>query len=272
MDMSQETQQDQMSKKKIVYRLPGTDAVMVQRDLEYRSTDSGALTMDIYYPPDSQGRERIPAVVFVAGYSDVGMQAVFGCKLKEMGSYVSWGEVVAASGLAAITYATKDPITDTYALIQHIRRHAGSLGIDENRIGVWACSGNVPMALSVLMQEAHDYLKCAVLCYGLMLDLEGSTGVAQASKMYGFVNPSAGKSVTDLPRDLPLFIVRAGQDNPQVNAITDRFVAETLNCNLPLTFVNYHAGPHAFDLLHDSDTSREIIRQMLAFTQFHLLK
>jgi len=30
-------------------------------------------------------------------------------------------------------------------------------------------------------------------------------------------------------------------------------------------------APHAFDLFHDSETSREIIRQILAFLQFHLL-
>jgi hypothetical protein len=30
-------------------------------------------------------------------------------------------------------------------------------------------------------------------------------------------------------------------------------------------------APHAFDLFHDSEVSREIIRRILAFLQFHLM-
>ncbi|MGH9834027.1 MAG: alpha/beta hydrolase [Blastocatellia bacterium] len=269
--MSQETQQDHITKKTVVYQMPGMDAVTIRRDVEYRSTDAGALTMDIYYPPDSKSGARTPAVVFVSGYSDVGFQKMLGCKLKEMGSYISWGKLTAASGLVAITYTTTEPTADLHALLQYVRQNAAGLEIDENKIGIWACSGNVPMALSVLMQEANDYLKCAVLCYGLMLDLDGSTNVAQASKMFGFVNPSEGKSVNDLPQDLPLFIARAGQDNPQLNETIDRFLAKALSCNLPVTVANHHIAPHAFDVMRDSDASREIIKQILAFIRFHLL-
>ena len=270
--MSQETQRDDITKRRVVYQLPGVDAVTIRRDVEYRATDAGVLTMDIYYPPDSKTGVRIPAIVFVSGFSDVGFQKMLGCKLKEMESYISWGQLAAASGLAAITYTNREPAADVQALLQYIRKNAASLGIDENRIGVWACSGNVPMALSLLMQEDRDYLKCAVLCYGLMLDLEGSSSVAELAKTFGFVNPCAGKSVNDLPQDIPLFIVRAGQDEiPHLNETIDRFLVKALTCNLPITFANHPAAPHSFDLLHDSETSREIIRQILAFLRFHLL-
>jgi acetyl esterase/lipase len=105
-----------------------------------------------------------------------------------------------------------------------------------------------------------------------MLDLEGSTSVAELAKTFGFVNPCAGKSVNDLPQDIPLFIVRAGQDEmPHLNETMDRFLAKALICNLPITFANHPAAPHWFDVLHDSETSREIIRQILAFMRFHLL-
>ncbi len=105
-----------------------------------------------------------------------------------------------------------------------------------------------------------------------MLDLEGATGVAEAAKTWGFVNPCAGKSVDDLPQGLPLFIVRAGRDQmPHLNETLDRFLVKALSCNLPITFVNHHAAPHAFELFHDSETTREIIKQILAFMRFHLL-
>lgn len=270
--MSEEVRQDALTKKRVVYEIPGVDAVRIQRDLKYLSPGAGALTMDIYHPPDSKSGTRIPVVVFVTGYSDPGFQRMLGCKLKEMESYVSWGQLTAASGMAAITYSAVEPAADTEALLQYIRQNAASLGIDENRIGLWACSGNVPNALSVLMQPARDYLKCAVLCYGVMLDLEGYTSTAESAKTFGFVNPGAGKSVDDLPKNLPLFIVRAGQDEmPHLNETLDRFLAKALSCNLPVTFTNHATAPHAFDVLDDSETAREIIRQTLAFMRFHLL-
>jgi dienelactone hydrolase len=270
--MSQDTLQDDITKRTVVYKIPGMDDVTIRRDVEYQVTDAHALAMDIYYPPDSKSGARMPAVVFVLGYSDLGFQRILGCKQKEMGSYISWGKLVAASGLVAITYTTREPTTDINALLQYVRQNAALLGIDENSVGVWACSGNVPMALSVLIEEDRDYLKCAVLCYGMMLDLDGATSIAEASKKWGFVNPPAGKSVDDLPQDMPLFIVRAGRDeNPHLNETIDRFLAKALACNLPITFVNHPAAPHAFDVSHDSETSREIIREILGFMQFHLL-
>jgi acetyl esterase/lipase len=270
--MSEDPQPDHISKKTVVYRMRGMEDVRVRRDVEFHVTNDGARTMDIYYPPDAKRAARLPAVVFVAGFPDAGFAARVGCKFKEMGSCVSWAQLTAASGIVAITYTNREPVADIQALLQYVRQHAGSLDIDENRLGVWASSGNAPLALWVLMQKSSDYLKCAVLCYGYMLDLEGADGVAKAASMFGFVNPCAGRSVDDLPQNLPLFIARAGRDElPHLNETLDRFLFQALARNLPLTFVNHAHAPHAFDLLDDSETSREIIRRILAFMQFHLL-
>jgi hypothetical protein len=270
--MSQDTNGEPISKKVVVYRLPGMDGVKVLRDIAYLKSDAGALTMDIYYPPDMKSGALLPAVIIVAGYPDPGFESRVGCKFKEMGSSVSWGKLMAASGLVAITYTNREPAADLYTLLEYVRQNAATLGIDENRLGLWASSGNVPLALSVLMQEADDYLKCAVLCYGIMLDMDESTVVADAARMWGFANPCAGKSVADLPQHLPLFIARAGQEEmPHLNETIDTFLTKALTCNLPITFTNHPTAAHAFDLFHDSETTRQIIRQILAFMQFHLL-
>ena len=271
--MSRDTRHpDHISKKALVYRIPGMDAVQVRRDVEYRAAESGALTMDIYYPPGAKREARLPAVVFVAGFPDAGFEARVGCKFKEMGSLVSWARLTAASGLAAITYTNREPAADVHVLLDHVRQNAAAFGIDETRLGVWASSGNVPLALSLLMHEGNAYPKCAVLCYGYMLDFEGATGVAGAARMFGFVNPCAGRSVDELPQNLPLFIARAGQDQmPHLNETIDSFMLKALTRNLPVTFVNHPTAPHAFDLLDDTATSREIVRQILAFMRFHLI-
>lgn len=271
--MSHETQPNDIVKKRVVFDIPGTDAVTIRRDVEYLTTDAGALTMDIYYPPESNNESRTPAVIIVAGYPDTGCEAIFGCKFKDMGSSISWGNLIACSGLVAIAYTNREPASDLQALLQYVQQNAASLGVDENSIGVWASSGNVPLALSLLMQEELKYIKCAVLCYGVMLDLDGASDAAEMSRQFGFVNPCAGKSIDDLAPNIPLFIVRAGQDQfPRLNETINRFLTGALACNLPVTFVNHPEAPHAFDLFHDSETSREIIKQILAFMRFHVLK
>jgi hypothetical protein len=236
-------------------------------------TEAGALSLDVYYPPDAGGDVRTPAVVFVTGFSDAGARRMFGCALKDMGSYVSWAQLAAASGLVAVTYTNREPATDVHAVLEHVRHYAASLRIDENRIGLWSCSGNVPTALSVLMRnDASSYVRCAVLSYGFMLDANGETGVTEAAGQFGFANPCAGRSVEDLPRDIPLFLARAGLDQmPRLNEVLDQFIAMGLARNLPMTVVNHADGPHAFDIYHDSATSREVVRQMLAFLRFNLL-
>jgi acetyl esterase/lipase len=268
--MSQKAERADMTKKPVLYRVPGMDTVVIRRDLAYRETDSGPLTMDLYRPPDTAPDEQLPAVIYVSGYSDLGLQAFLGCKLKDWESYIGWGKLTAASGMSAIMYSATRPAEDLPALMQHIRNNAESLAIDPNRLGLWACSGNGPMAVSFLMQEPG--LRCAALSYAYTLDLDGASHIADAARTYGFANPAAGKSIADLPPQTPLFLARAGQDQlAHLNEGMDRFVAQALAGNLPLTLSNHPEGPHAFDLLHDSETTREIVRRTLAFLRFHLL-
>src|SRR5215469_7084921 len=276
--MSQEVQQD-ITRKAVVHRMPGLESVTVRRDVAYKANESGALTMDVYYPGGSQDasgskcgvESRLPAVVFLLGYSDVGFQKVLGCRAKEMGSYTSWARLVAASGLVGITYTTRDPVPDIHALLDYVRDNAASLGVDDARMALWSCSGNVPTALSVLMQESRERLRCAVLYYGFTMDLDGGTVVSEASSKFGFIDGCAGRGIDALPRDVPLFVVRAGRDEfPGLNRALDAFAIAAIARNIPITMVNHPTAPHAFDLVQDTATSREIIRETLAFMRFHL--
>jgi hypothetical protein len=170
--------------------------------------------------------------------------------------------------MVAVTYTTRDPQLDVHAVVRFLRQHATSLGMAD-RIGLFAASANVVTALSALMKDPE--LACAALLYGFTLDFDGSSLVDDAARAYGFVNACAGRSVDDLPGRAALFIARAGQDQfAGLNQALDHFVMGALNRNLPLTLVNYAAGAHGFDLDDDSDNSREIVRQILAFLRFHL--
>lgn len=235
--------------RKVVLDLPGMDDVIVRRD--------GAI--DVYHPANVAD----PAtVIIVAGYPDAGFQKIFGRSFREMQSTVCWARLIAASGMQAIAYSNQDPVADLNALIA--KTHA-------TRVGLWASSGNVPLALSRLMRPTAANIKCGAFCYPLTLDLDGQTGVADAAKLFRFVNPASGKTIDDVADDVPMFLARAGADEvPRLNETLDRFVAAALARDLPITVVNHPGAPHAFDLFHDSETARQIIRQLLAFLRFHL--
>ena len=269
--MTQAPKAEDVAKARVVYTMPGEDEVGVRQDVEFRGADGGVLTMDVYSPVGGQIAAGQPAVVVVAGYPDEGMKKILGCRFKEMGSSVSWGRLVAASGMIAISYTNREPVADVHALMKHLHEQGRSLGVDSTRIGLWASSGNVPLALSLLMKPEDTTVKCAALCYGYMLDRDEATGVADAAAMFKFVNPGAGRSVDEVPKDLPLFVARAGEDQmPRLNESIDRFVTAALARNLPLTVVNHASGPHAFDLFDANETSRRIVKEVLRFLQFHL--
>jgi len=259
------TQRHEMSLKPVVYRLPGMDDVPVREGILYRD----GLGFDLY-GAGGPGAAARPVVVIVSGYSDATFfEPRFGCKLKDMAMASSWARLMAASGMAAVTYANREPVGDLDALLAHLAAHAGELGIDATRLGVWSCSGNVPTAVGTLFARDDGRVapRCGVLAYGYVF----GEAVAQVAKFIGFANPTAGRSAADLPRELPIFVARAGRDaTPGLNASLDAFVAEALAQNLPLTLANHATGPHSFDLLDDSEASREVIGQILAFLRFHL--
>jgi hypothetical protein len=268
--MTPETQQPEpITKKRIVYTLPEVAAVMVRRDREYRASDTGPLTMDLYYPGHCGDGALLPAVVIVAGYADGAGRPGAG-SFKNMGWTVSWAEAIAASGMVAVTYTNRHAAEDAAALLAHVRGNAAAIGIDESRIGLLAGSGNAPVALSLLMRNSAHHPRCGVLCYPLLLDADGATCVADAAATYGFANACAGRSVADLQADVPLLIVRAAEDQfPHLNDTLDRFVLDAATHQLPITLVD-HQGPHAFDLLQDTDASRATITRMLAFLRVNL--
>ena len=257
--------------RRVCLRLDGMEDVTVRRDVAYGSQDA-RLRMDVYYPGGETGDGRWPAVIIAAGYPGSMEPRRTPLTYKEIGWTVSMCQLIAASGMVAVAYTNIDPVADLHRLIDHIHEAAGSLRIDPARIGVLAVSGNVPTALTTVMQDARRPPACAALGFGCLLDLDGATDVADAARQFGFVNPNTGRTLADVRRDVPLFITRAGRDQfPAMNASIDRFIRQGLIENLPMTVVNHAEGPHAFDLFDDSRTSRDVVRQTLRFLRQHLM-
>ena len=256
--------------RRVCLQLDGMDAVTVRRDVGYGPPDR-QLRFDLYYPTSQADDGVWPAVIIVAGYPGTMEPRPTELTYKEIGWTVSMCRLIAVSGMVAIAYTNRDPVADLRTLLEHIHDCAASLRIDPERFAVIAVSGNVPTALTTVMQDAGRAPACAAFGYGCLLDLDGATEVADAARQFGFANPGAGRTVADLRRDVPLLITRAGRDQfPAMNASIDRFMRQGLAANLPITFVNHAEGPHAFDLFDDSRMSREVIRQTLRFVRQHL--
>src|SRR5918998_6599312 len=84
--------------KPVVYSVPGMEKVGVKSNLKYTSVENANLLMDVYTPPGLAKGERRPAVLFIHGGAGAESRA------KDWGIYTSWGRLVAASGMAGVTF------------------------------------------------------------------------------------------------------------------------------------------------------------------------
>lgn len=247
----------EIAKKKAVLTLPGMESVDVRRDIAWR----GDLLMDVYVA--AAGATRPPLVVIVMGFQDPTSNG------RAYGPMTSWARLLAATGVAAAIYGAAEPAEDLLRVLAFVRTNAETLGVDADRIGLLAMSGNGPTALSALMRDRQ--LKTAALLSGYTMDLDGATAVKDDARQYAFADACAGKSVDDLPDGVPMLFLRTGRERfPSLNEALDKVIAKALARNLPITLVNHATGAHGFDLDEDNEVSREMIRQVLAFLAFHL--
>lgn len=248
----------------IVYRVPQMDQVVVHSNLQYTSVDEPLIRMDVYTPPASSATERHPIVLLIHG----GVPA--GVPVKDMGAYRSWGRLIAAHGMVAVTFThrlrwplsqVEDAEADVRAAIDFARANAARFNADADRMCVAAWSAGGPL-LSVALQNERKYLKCALASYPLV-DLQGAEGKG--------MERLALASYVSSPTFVPFLLARAGRDSfPTLNERLDRFVAAALAANAPLTLVNHPTGVHGFDVENDDERSREIIRALLEFMRAHL--
>jgi acetyl esterase/lipase len=263
---------EQLIRMEIVYRVPRMADVVPRREIPYASPGGEVLTMDVYQPAGAPPAARWPVVLMIHGGPIPRVGA------KDMGVFTSYGRLLAASGFVAVTFNHRfvgperllDAASDVRAAGAYVLRHADELGVDRNRIAIWAFSGGGPF-LSLALTGALPAAR-ALVSYYAALDLQekppgASTALTDESRRdfspVHHVRALAGK----IP---PILVARAGLDHPFLNAGADRFVAEALATNACLDLLNHPTGRHAFDILDDDERSREIIARTLEFLRARL--
>lgn len=223
---------------RLVLQEPGMAEVEVRADLSYFTRDDSELLFDLYLPASREGAGPLPAVLFMNGSGPV---------LKDWAQYEDWARLCAAHGLAGVTFqARRGRAEDFDDLLVTLRERAEELGIDPERLGLWACSANARVATPWAMDPERGHVRCAVFYYGLM-------------------------SFETVRRDLPVLVVRAGQDDAAINDSIDRFAAAALKANTPFRLVNHARGSHGFDVREPDEAARRIVRETIAFLSAELL-
>jgi acetyl esterase/lipase len=253
-----------MSEPRIVYQIAGMEQARVRKDIAYKDGDGEPLTFDLYTPSEEPADRKYPVVMLIHGGP---VQPDLRTTPKDWGVFVSYGQLIAASGLAAVTfnhrfYAHEKvgvAATDVAALISYVRRNAAELNLDPDRLCLWAFSFG-GLQLSPVIKDSPPFVRCLVSFYAF-LDLP-TTNLKPYSPLEQL------KARTTPPA--PIFIAWAGQDIPQLNTTVAAFVQEALSKNMLLELSTYPDGQHGFDMYNDTDESRRLIAQALAFVRTHL--
>lgn len=263
--------QEDLYERSVVLPVPGDARVEVERDLIYKRADGDDLQMDVYRPQDRSPDARLPAVVFVHGGPVAGLPG----PPKDAAQFRSYGRLVAASGLAAVTFSHRftapaelpTAAADVDDAFAYLREHADELSIDPDRICVWAFSfGGV--FTSPMLRERPEALRCVVLYYALV-DPAAATELGMEGIPADFAAEyDATEAVAATGDPLPRIVVaRAGKDFAPINSSLDAFVAASLAANAPLDLMNHPRGEHAFDVLDDDARSRAILRRTLEIVE-----
>lgn len=243
--------------------------VHAARDLAFVGSTGIQLLFDVYSPRAVEG--ALPAIVIVTGYRDPSFAAVFGRRFKDMEWTRGWASLFAAAGIVAFAYTNENAVDDFERLLQTIRTRAADWHVDRERVGIFAVSGHVPVALRAMFTDFAFEPRCAMFAYGYMLDLDGETSTADAAKIFRFQNPCEGRSMTNYRDDVPLLVARAANDEmPGLNTTIDAFSAAVVARGAALTLVNIPRAPHAFDVVFDHPQTALAIDLILQFAAIHL--
>lgn len=234
--------QNDVTKMPLLYKVGGQENVKIQQNIVYKKVGETELGMDIYSPPSA--KEKLPAIIFISGSGNT----------KDWQIFKDYGAVTAAQGMIAVQFnrrfanGSELPIAreDTKSLIDFVRQNGDRYGIDTNNIGIWVYSGG-GYFLDLAMQEDQPFIKVIVAYYGI-----------DRVETFEQVRKIGDK----LP---PIYMVRAGQDQPNLNNAITLFALQAISQNVRFTLVNYRDGKHSFDILDDTPETRKIIINTFQF-------
>ncbi|MFH1809422.1 MAG: alpha/beta hydrolase, partial [Pseudomonadota bacterium] len=255
-----------MKTKPVLYTLEGMENAERQRDIVYRKDGPVELRLDVYRPAGAS--EPAPAVLLIHG----GGPEFFIRDAKDWRLFETWAQLLTARGLVGVTfnhrgssdYAGLDvEAADVQAAVDYVRAHAAELGVDPDRLALWAFSaGGVYLAGAV--RDRPDYLKALVGYYAVM-DLDAvdsllAKTVDDAMRARHSPSKQLGQGERTVP---PTLLVKAIKDRAMINQSIDAFVQAAALAGQAVQVWSHDEGHHGFDVMDNDAQTRDLIRRSL---------
>jgi len=223
--------------------LPGMDEVLVASkkfNFDIGWGKEWEVDFDIYYPPNYNFKSKLPAVFISHGHP-------------QWKSLISFGQLIAASGLIAIIPDVSSYEESFGVCINHCLKNAKAFGIDKKSIGIWGGQTANPsiQALNVALdktQKYHKYIKCAVF----------------QSAVFTLFDPSDKNKMND---EVPLLFITGSSGLYRESHNLFLEVAEEMN--IPIEYIIYEGADHIW-YKDDTEETRDFIQKELDFFDEHL--
>jgi acetyl esterase/lipase len=214
--------------------------------------------VDRYLPASSQPR---PAIVFVHGGP---VPAEQDPRPRDWPVFRGYGSLAAGRGCVGVTVdhslyhpgAFPDAAADVAAAVETARADPR---VDPDRVAVWFFSGGGLLAADWLRAPA-SWLRCVAATYPL---LDGFPGFPLDPRF----RPVEAAATT-----VPVVLTRVGRENPAIAETVEAFVDAARAGGTPLTVIDVPHGHHSFDIVDDTDESRDAVEQAFAAVLAHLTR
>jgi acetyl esterase/lipase len=223
----------------LVYKLPDTAGININKNIIYKKEDNRALSMDIYYPPEGI-KPSNGTVILLHGSAPLE-------NIKDIAIFQSWGKLLASHGFPTIAFnwrPEEDP-SDVRALVEYVRENSKELMIDADNLCLFAFSAGVEKGIAEAMKINTNFIKKIVAYYG-QLDPE------ILSKKTFQVNPD-------------VMIAMGAKDDIFDKSCNDIFIGKAREKGWKVTSIEHSEGEHGFDAFNDDLETYSIIEKTLEF-------
>lgn len=230
----------QANQPSLVVPVPPVSAVTVKVD-SFVAADGRRQALSVTRGAQATG--RVPVVIFANAA---------GTFVRGFRAYQEWGRLVTTRGFAGVLYdapaldvsrppgeITRLGVATLDSVLHRLQRGEAEYGIDTRQVILWAGSSQTQV--------------------GTPFSLEGDRPVAGYVLYYGSGHANAPRA------DVPVLMVRAGQDHPALNGSMDSLAVRLTQAGVPLTILHHPAGAHGFDIIDSTRVSAAVIAQTLDF-------
>ncbi|MFF7731405.1 alpha/beta fold hydrolase [Streptomyces sp. NPDC007984] len=212
------------------------------------------------YVPDGDGPR--PAVVFVHGGP---VPAGARPSPREWPTLVGYARLAAAEGVVGVTLdhrlhdvADYDRAAEDVAAAVDLVR--SDPRVDADRIALWFFSGG-GLLITDWLARPPAWLRCLAASYPILAPLP-AWGMAGSR-----FHPA---KVVDQAGPLPLVLLRAGRESPEIAATVDAFVSAAGGSTARLDLVDVPNGHHGFETIDPPEETRPALRRAMRSVVAHV--